>query len=102
MRTIRFRVNQQRIKNVDSILHVYQGTDNYLKLQFEFGKDWDDCVIGIAFGSKSNPKLPCVLKDNCCVVPQEAFDKDRLGFYLLGKKPNYRIESQEFYIEVGE
>lgn len=98
MRTIKFRVNQQRIKPMNSVSFVYPGTDNYLKLEFEFGNDWDGCNIGISFGSK---KIMQVLKDNYCIVPKEAFDEDQLSFYLAGVKEGYSIRSQEFIIKLG-
>ena len=98
MRTIRFTVNQQRIKNVDSICHVYRGTDNYLCLHFSFNQDWDDCVKAISLGSK---EIAMLLDDNKCVVPQEAFDEKQLTFYLVGKKPDYRVQTAPFVIKLG-
>ena len=97
MRTIHFKVNQQRIKNIDSICHVYAGTDNYLKLAFEFSEDWDGCIKCISLGSN---KLPMLLKDDCCVVPKEGFDATQLSFYLVGKKKDYRIQTGEFVINL--
>ena len=101
MRTIKFKVNQQRIKNQNSICHVYKGTDNYLKLEFDFNADWDACVIGISFISEEK-EIAMLLKDNGCVVPKEAFDKTQLCFYLVGKTKDYRIETQKFVIKVGD
>lgn len=98
MRTVKFRVNQQRIKPMNSVSFIYPGTDNYLKLEFEFGGDWDGCTIGISLGSK---KLKRVLENNACTVPKEAFDGDQLSFYLAGVKENYTIQSQEFIIKLG-
>ena len=98
MRTINFKVNQQRIKNTNSIAFVYGGTDNYLNLEFKFSDDWDGCVKAISFGSK---KIAVLLKDDKCVVPKEAFDENQLSFYIVGKKKNYRIETQEFIIKLG-
>lgn len=99
MRDIRFKVNQQRIKNIDSVAHIYGGTDNYLNLVFEFDDSWDNCFIGISFGSKGLVKL---IKDNSCSVPEEAFDKNKLTFYLVGKrKDGYKIQSQPFIIRLG-
>lgn len=99
MRTIMFKVNQQRIKNINSVCHVYPGTDNYLELEFEFDNDWDGCVKAISF-IVQNKSLPFILKDNKCVVPKEAFDNNKLVFYLVGKKANYRIQTQEFVIKL--
>ena len=98
MRTIKFRVNQQRIKPMNSVSFIYPGTDNYLKLEFEFGEDWDGCTIGISFGSK---KIMQVLRDNSCVVPKEDFEDSQLSFYLAGVKKDYAIKSQEFIIKLG-
>lgn len=103
MREINFNVNQQRIKNIDSICHIYGGTDNYLCLVFAFNEGWADCVKGISFVRKNKEELPMLLKDNKCTVPAEAFDEMQLTFYLVGKKksPKYRIETQKFTIKLG-
>lgn len=99
MRTIKFNVKQQRIKNVDSISFVFGGTDNYLKLDFEFSMDWYGCVKGICFGEQEH--LSMLLKDDSVVVPAEAFNDSTLVFYLVGKKHDYRIQTQKFSIRLG-
>lgn len=102
MRTIKFKVNQQRIKNLDSICHIYQGTDNYLNLEFIFNDDWDGCKKAISFIRSDKPELVLLLQNDSCTVPKEAFDGLTLQFYLVGKKlPNYRIETQKFNIKLG-
>ena len=98
MRIIRFNVNQQRIKNIDSVLHVYSGTDNFLKLEFKFSEDWNGCVKAISLGTKDIAKL---LEDDSCIVPKEAFDETQLSFYLVGKKKNYKIQTQKYIIKLG-
>lgn len=97
MRTIKFEVDQQRIKNVDSVNFIYSGTDNYLQLEFKFGSDWDGCLKAISFGGDIEPIL---LKNDGCTVPKEAFEKTQLSFYLVGKKKNYRVQTQKFVIRL--
>ena len=101
MRDITFKVNQQRIKNINSVAFVYGGTDNYLNLVFEFDSNWNGCkkVISFVVGDK---ELPFLLKNNSYPVPKEAFNSNELTFYLVGKKDNYRIESQKFTIKLTE
>ena len=99
MRTINFKVKEQRIKNVGSIAFVYGGTDNYLNLKFEFDDNWTGCIKAISFGSKDLAML--LNKDGSCVVPKEAFDETQLSFYLVGKKENYRIQTHPFVIKLG-
>lgn len=97
MRTITFNVNQQKIRNVDSIAFIYGGTHNYLNLKFNFSKEWDGCFKAVSFIT-DNKEFPFLLNEDSCTVPQEAFGSDTLTFYLVGKKPNYRIESRKFTI----
>lgn len=101
MRIITFDVKQQKIRNTNSTSGVYSGTNNYLKLVFNFNNDsWGDCVKAVVFGDKG---LPILLKDDSCLVPDEAFDSCKLSFYIVGKrKDGYRIETQEFTIRVKE
>ena len=101
MRTIKFKVNQQRIRNRNSICHVYKGTDNYLQLEFEFDKNWDGCVKAISFVRSDQKELPMILENDICTVPAEAFDTDQLMFYIVGKTSEVRIETQKFIIRLG-
>ena len=98
MRTIKFKVTEQKIKNINSIAFVYGGTDNYINLKFEFDENWTDCLKAISFGSND---LSMLLKDDSCTVPKEAFDATQLSFYLVGKKKDYRIQTRPFVIKLG-
>ena len=97
MRTIKFKVNQQRIKNVDSVSFIYGGTHNFLQLKFDFGSDWDGCNKAISFGSND---VALLLKDDAVVVPKEAFDPTELTFYIVGKKKDYAIRTGTFTIKL--
>ncbi len=99
MRTITFNVNQQKIKNTNSIAFVYGGTHNYLNLKFDFSEEWDGCFKAVSFIVKDK-EYAFLLKDDSCAVPSEAFGSDTLIFYLVGKKPDYRIESRKFTIRL--
>lgn len=101
MRTIKFKVNQQRIKNINSVCHIYQGTDNYLKLEFTFNEDWDGCKKAISFIRSGKQELPILLDNDSCIVPSEAFDTNQLSFYIVGKTDKCRIETQTFVIQLG-
>lgn len=101
MRIITFDVKQQKIKNTNSTTGIYSGTNNYLKFEFNFDKEsWGDCVKAVVFGDKG---LPILLKEDKCLVPEEAFEPDRICFYIVGKRRDgYVIETQEFTIRVKE
>ena len=99
MRTITFNVNQQKIRNTNSIAFIYGGTHNYLNLVFNFSEEWDGCYKAVSFITKDK-EIAFLLENNSCKVPQNAFDDDELTFYLVGKKPDYRIESRKFTIRL--
>lgn len=105
MRTITFNVNQQKIKPTNSVSHIYPGTDNYLRLEFAFDTSWEGCMkaIGFTYRDSDNEYALLLDKNNSCTVPAEAFDGDRLTFYLVGKnRKKYRIQSQSYSIRIGE
>ena len=101
MRTIKFKVNQQRIRNKNSICHVYKGTDNYLNLEFEFDENWDGCKKAISFIRPEKKELAMILNNDSIIVPSEAFGDTQLEFYIVGKNDDYRIETQKFIIRLG-
>ena len=99
MKTIRFQVTEQRIKNLDSVVHIYGGTNNYLNLQFNFDSNWKDCVKVASFADGT---VACRVIDDCCLVPEKAFSKGKLSFYILGgRNDGYRIKTETFTIVLG-
>lgn len=102
MKTVKFKVKEQSIKNVDSVAFIYGGTNNYLNLKFEFDDNWNDCIKVISFIVNKKESVSLKINDDSCLVPINAFDKDKLSFYILGgRKDGYRVRTETFIIRLG-
>lgn len=99
MRTIKFKVEQQLISRLGDHKNIYTGTENYLELEFEFDDNWKDCVKAIVFNPGPNESSD-ILKDNKCMVPNDLCQNRFIKFYIVGKRADYRIKTQQARIGV--
>ena len=99
MRTIKYKVEHQLITAVGDLSNIYAGSENYLELEFDFDDNWKDCVKAVVFVLKDTEK-PVILKNNKCTIPSELCQNRFIRFYLVGKKPDYRIQTNKTRIGV--
>lgn len=95
MRTLKFNVNGQNIAldpNCD-ISSLVPGTSGYVRAEFSFSKEWDDCVKVAAFYSNLGREFePQILKNGkVCEIPIEALKKSVFKIKVLGQKTGYTI-----------
>ena len=99
MRDLKYQVDQQIVKATNDVSNVYKGVENYLNLVFTFDKNWEDCMKAVVF-VVNGEEIPKLLKDDQCVIPKEACQGDYIWFYLVGKKKDYRLQTQKVHIEL--
>lgn len=99
MRVIKYKVEAQLIKPTNSIKDIYAGTENYLELEFEFDKQWHDCVKAVIF-DVNGLEQAVLLKNNKCQIPSEVCNQRFIRFYLVGKDNNSRIQTNQTRIGV--
>lgn len=103
MRTLSFIVDGQSLKPDPEcdFSGIVPGTEKYLKAQFKFSHDWDDCVKVAAFWSRFGKEYPAqVLSDgSSCVIPSEALKSKYFKIRVIGKrKDGFRIKTNKIEI----
>ena len=92
MRTLKFIINDHIITqdpNCD-FSGLVPGTERYLKAEFSFSQEWNDCIKLASFYSVMGKEYtPQVLKDGkTCYIPAEALAKKTFKVQVIGGTPN--------------
>ena len=99
MRTLRFIVDKQIIKKDPEcdFSGIVPGTEGYLKAEFDFSPEWDNCVKVAAFlsimGKEYSPQV--LQKGKTCIIPAEALKRKKFVIQVIGKKNGYKITSNK-------
>lgn len=92
MRTLKFIVkNQTIIQDPEcDFSGLVPGSEGYLKAQFKFSKEWDNCVKVISFWSPMGKEYDPQLLDehSTCIIPAEALKKREFLIKVVGKGLN--------------
>ena len=95
MRTLKFIVDQQIVKKdpLCDFSGLVVGTVGYLKAQFVFSKEWNNCVKVAGFYSANGEEYqPQVLDETgSCYIPEKALKKRSFKIQVFGKKEGYFI-----------
>lgn len=89
MRVLKFVVHDQIIeKDPDCDFdNLVPGTEGYLRAEFSFSPEWDDCVKVAAFysmmGTEYKPQL--LKKGAYCVIPAEALKRQVFKVQVVGR-----------------
>ena len=95
MKTLKFIVNGQDIALDPScdISGLVPGTTGYVKAEFKFSPEWDNCVKVVGFYSNLGREFePRVLKrGKTCEIPTEALKKSIFKIQVFGKRDDFAI-----------
>lgn len=90
MRILRFIVDGQSITQDPTcdFSGLIPGSKGYLRAEFSFSSDWNNCAKVAAFYSPMGREYPPqILKDGkSCVIPAEALEKQVFKIKVLGKR----------------
>lgn len=106
MRTLKFIVNGQVIEKDPKCIfdNLVPGTNEYLKAEFAFSSEWDDCVKVAAFYSMMGKEYPAQIliptpTGEACLIPTEALKKESFKIQIFGKKGDYKINTHKLTIK---
>lgn len=95
MRTLKFIVDGQIIKQDPScdFTNLVPGSEGYLRAEFSFSPEWNECAKVAAFYSAVGKEYPPrVLKDGrSCIVPTEALTKYAFKIRVIGKSKTTKL-----------
>ena len=99
MRLLKFNINAQHIsKDPDCDFgKIVAGTSNYLRAQFTFSPEWQDCVKVASFW-RGGKEHAVILKGDECDIPPEALSGITFGVTVIGQKDKYRITTDRVLV----
>ncbi len=95
MRTLKFIVDGQIITKDPrcDFTNLIPGTEGYLRAEFSFSPEWNNCVKVAAFWSAVGKEYPPQeLKDGMsCMIPSEALKHYAFKVGVIGKSPTLKL-----------
>lgn len=100
MRNLDFIISKQFLfKNPKcNFENIIAGTSNYLQCVFKFDSDWNGFIKAAVFYD-GKTEFPVLIKNGTCLIPDEVLDKTSIILYIVGKKDNQKIVTNEIEIE---
>lgn len=102
MRTLKFIVKNQLIEQDPKcdFSGLVPGTEEYLKAEFSFSSEWDNCAKVVAFYSMFGSEYePQVLEDGkSCFIPSDALKRRSFKLRVLGRRDNFKITTNKVVV----
>ena len=102
MRLLRFNVNAQHIQKDPScdFSKIVAGTKGYLRAQFTFSPEWQDCVIVASFWRGKN-EYAAFVENGECMIPDEALVGPTFRVSIVGQRGDYYIPTDKVLVRQG-
>ena len=99
MRLLKFKVNAQYIQkdpycNFD---HIVAGTQDYLRAQFTFSPEWQDCILVASFWRGQTEYAELILNGEC-TIPPEILTGPTFRVSVTGQRGGYRITTNKVLV----
>lgn len=103
MRTLKFIVDGQILKpdpNCD-FSDLVPGSGGYLRAEFSFSPEWNDCVKVAAFYSRLGKEYPPQILNGgkSCLIPELALDSRIFKIQIIGKSDNKRLKTNRLEVD---
>lgn len=102
MRTLKFTVDAQKLEKDPScdFSGLVAGTSGYLKAEFEFSKEWDNCIKVAEFTSGTQEYPPKVISElNSCIIPAQILKRSVFKIRILGQKGDLKLRTNTVTIK---
>ena len=99
MRLLKFNVNAQKITKAPNcdFDNIVAGTSDYLRAQFTFSPEWDDCVK-IAQFWRAGQEHAVLIENNECDIHPEVLKGATFKVSVLGTRGRYRIPTNKVIV----
>lgn len=102
MRVLKFIARGQSLQkdpNCD-FSGIIRGSKGYLIAEFSFDSSWRGCMIAASFWHLGE-EYAAIVKDNRCLIPNEALEGFSVGVSVTGKRKGYLIKTNKVKFEQG-
>jgi hypothetical protein len=99
MRLLRFNVSAQKVSKAPDcdFTNIVAGTSGYLRAQFTFSPEWEDCVK-IARFWRGDKEYAAMIVNNECDIEPEALVGPTFRVSVLGQRGDYRITTNKVLV----
>lgn len=101
MRILNFKVNGQNLEPDDDFSDLVPGTSGYMYANFEFSKDWSDCIKIATFYDRKGTEHAVLISNGKCEIPEEVLVEKRFRMSVFGKKQDYKIVTKTIKVIQG-
>lgn len=100
MRILRYKVQGQNIirDSTCDFSNIVRGTNNYIKLVFEFDEDWRYKVKVISLRNSEGVETNLAFKENVA-LPEVVTNGSMFSFVLYGKDNIEKVQTIREYVE---
>lgn len=100
MRILRYKVEGQNVirDNTCDFSNIVRGTNNYIKLVFEFDEDWRYKAKVISLRNSEGVETNLAFKENV-VLPEIVTNGSMFSFVLYGKDNIEKVQTVREYVE---
>lgn len=100
MRTLKYKVQGQNIIRDDTcdFSNIVRGTNNYIKLIFEWDEDWTYKAKVISLRNSEGVETNLAFKENV-VLPEIVTNGSMFSFVLYGKDNIEKVQTVREYVE---
>lgn len=100
MRILRYKVQGQNIirDSTCDFSNIVRGTNNYIKLVFEWDKDWRNKAKVISLRNSEGVETNLAIKENA-LLPEVVTNGSMFSFVLYGKDNIEKIQTVREYVE---
>ena len=99
MRLLKFKVDAQHIqKDPDcDFNNIVAGTKDYLRAQFTFSPEWQNCVLVASFW-RGKDEYAVLIENGECVIPADALVGPTFRVSVIGQRGYYRITTNKVLV----
>lgn len=99
MKKLLFRVNETELKIVDIPKGIVRGSHKYLRLMFDFGREWKDCKKVVSVKDVEGNEYNDIITKSGVLLPQKVTGTSRLYVTVYGRKGESTVKTNTVTIE---
>lgn len=99
MKQLLFRVDEQELKTVEQYTGIVRGSNNYLCLMFDFGREWENYKKVVSVKDAEGNEYNDIITKSGVLLPQKVTGTSRLYITVYGRKGESTIQTNTVPIE---
>lgn len=99
MKQLLFMVDEQELKTVEQYTGIMRGSNNYLCLMFDFGREWKDYKKVVSVKDVEGNEYNDIITKSGVLLPRKVTGTSRLYVTVYGRKGELTVQTNTVTIE---